>query len=298
MKIEFTDKGMSLIILMGIIVAIGIIGAGIVSFMDVKQRSYPLQAQSYQALNLANAGVEFAVRYAYDRYAGSKQSAQDSLGSPKTISFGSGNCGTFTIQYLGGADYTLKSLGVCGNAQREIRINKFAGYVQGNGLILTEVVNSAYPPIQGCYTYCPGPANKNASVPLTNTFGQDIYVKYIEIMLEPDQGSTNLVSGLYLDGTLVYDPATDTTNPNYMKQGQDDYICLTTPAGNGCSAPAVTPAKIPYAFNLNLIIPPGSSTQILYFKSASISGTFTIKLYYDFDSNYNNLQSATMSFTI
>jgi hypothetical protein len=287
MKIEFTDRGMSLIILMGIIVAVGIIGAGIVSFMDVKQRSYPVQVQSYQALNLANAGAEFAIRYANDRYVDAKQSAQDSLGLPKTISFGSGNCGTFTIQYIGGADYTLKSLGVCGNAQREVRITKFAGYVQGSGLILTEVVDSNYPPTEHSH---------DASVPITNTFDQDIYIKYMEVTLNSGQGSKNLIAGVYLDSMLVYDPATDKTNPNYVSH--KDTICIPTLEGSGCDTPAVTPAKIPFAFNFNLRIPPGSFTQLLNFSSGSVGGTYTIKLYFDFDTNYNNLQTATMSFTI
>jgi hypothetical protein len=297
MRMLFTERGASLIVLVIVIVAIGIIGAGVVSLMGVKQRSYPLQAQSYQALNLANAGIEFAIRYANDRYMNFGESTQDSLGSPKTVSFGSGNCGTFTIRYIGGTDYTLTSLGVCGNAQRTVRVNQFAGYAQGSGLILTEIVDSVYPPIQGCYTYCSGPSNQNVSVPLTNTYDRDIYIKYITVTLTPAQGSTNLVSGLYLDGALVYDPGTDTTNPNYKRQGHDDYVCIPTPAG-GCASPAVTPVKIPHAFNLNLRIPPGSFTQLLDFKSSSIRGTYTVVFYYDFNTNYLNLQSATMTFAI
>jgi len=298
MKTGYTERGASLVILIIIIVTLGILGTGIVSIMGVKQRSYPLQAQSYQAYNLANAGAEFAIRYANDRYVNFGESTQTSLGSSKTVSFGSGNCGTFTIQYLGGADYTLKSLGVCGNAQREVRINKFAGYMQGSGFILTDVVDSVYPPKQGCYTFCSGPANQNVSIPVTNTYDGDIYIKYITVTLDPAQGSANIISGLYQDGVLVYDPVTDKTNPNYQHHGKDDYVCIPAPGGSGCNASAIAPVKIPYAFNLNLKIPPGSFTQLLDFKSASITGTYTIKFYFDFDTNYNNLQSATMTFTI
>ena len=298
MKMLFTERGAALIVLVIVIVIIGIMGTGVVSIMGVKQRSYPFQVQSYQALNIANAGVEFAIRYANDRYVNFGESTQTSLGSPRTVSFGTGNCGTFTIQYLGGAAYTLRSLGVCGNTQREVRINKFAGYTQGSGLILTDVVNSAYPPIKGCYSNCPDIPSRVVSAPVTNMFDQDIYVKYIEVTFEPTPpGNSNLVLGLYLDGTFVYNPGTDTMNPNY--NGYDS-ICIPTPGGGGCSGSAITPAKIPYAFNLNLRIPPGSFTQMLDLKSTSMpAGTnIIIKFYFDFDTNYLNLQSATMSFVI
>lgn len=61
------NKGFSLIVLVIIIVILGILGAGLVSLMGSKHRSYPMPAQNYKALNLANAGVEFAIRYAREK---------------------------------------------------------------------------------------------------------------------------------------------------------------------------------------------------------------------------------------
>jgi hypothetical protein len=59
-------RGAALIILIIVITITGLIGAGILSMMGAKQRSYAFQLQSYQAYMLAHAGVEFAIRYAYD----------------------------------------------------------------------------------------------------------------------------------------------------------------------------------------------------------------------------------------
>ena len=53
-------RGAALIILIIVITITGLIGAGILSMMGAKQRSYAFQLQSYQAYMLAHAGVEFA----------------------------------------------------------------------------------------------------------------------------------------------------------------------------------------------------------------------------------------------
>ena len=60
------NKGAALVILIIVITITGLIGAGILSMMGAKQRSYVFQLQSYQAYMLAHAGVEFSIRYARD----------------------------------------------------------------------------------------------------------------------------------------------------------------------------------------------------------------------------------------
>ena len=55
-------RGAALVILIIVITITGLIGAGILSMMGAKQRSYAFQLQSYQAYMLAHAGVEFAIR--------------------------------------------------------------------------------------------------------------------------------------------------------------------------------------------------------------------------------------------
>lgn len=302
MKKGFTDKGVSLVVLIVVITVVGILGAGIVSFMGVKQRSYPAQAQAYQALNLAHAGIEFAIRYANDRFEENQESLSESIskcGTGKSINFGNGK---FTICY-DDQKQAIKSIGEVGIAKREVWLNKPGSYVTGKGLFLTKIINDKYPPIQGCYDDCPShQQNQYISIPVTNDYEQDVYIKHIEITLIPAQGSSNLLSGLYSGSTIVYDASNDKKNPNYLKKGKDSYICIPEPGGTEnckktCPNPQ-TPAKIPYDYNLNLRIPPGPSTDILDFKSASIKGTYTLKFYFDFDTNYKNINTATMTFTI
>ncbi len=305
MKIEFTDKGMALIVLMGIIVAVGIMGAGIVSFMDVKQRSYPVAVRSYQALNLANAGVEFAIRYKTENPGAFLNSTNPlSPGNAITVNFGEGR---FTVQYLGNpptSNYALKSTGECGVGKREVRIEKFAGYSQGGGIVLSPIVNATcQQPAQGCLNAncttisCPGgaSANRSVSIPMTNLFDNSIYIKYIE--LNRDGGSTsNRLRNIYLGGILEYSYTSDGMNPNLSGSGVNRGICIPTFSGAGCSG--LSSAKVPYGYNWDLQIQPGALTEILNFNSNSISGQYKLKIYFDFNTSYGSLQSVTINFTI
>jgi hypothetical protein len=305
MKTVFTDKGMSLIILMGIIVAVGIIGAGIVSFMDVKQRSYPVAVKSYQALNLANAGAEFAIRYK-TQYPGAFLNPTNPIlpGNSVTVNFGEGK---FTIQYLGNpptSNYALKSIGECGVSKREVRIDRFAGYSQGSGLVLTPVVDATcQQPVQGCLDAncnvisCPGggSSNKNVSMPLTNLFDSPIYIRYIE--LNREGGNTNNhLQDVYLQGILKYSYTSDLSNPNIDGSGANRGVCM--PEFNGTGCPGLSSARVPYGYDWNLQIQPGAITEILNFNSSNDVGQYKIKIYFDFDTSYSNIQSVTINFAI
>ncbi len=63
MKTLFNNKGAALIILIIAMTLISVLGASMVSIMGAKQRGFVYQADSYRAFNLANAGVEYAMRY-------------------------------------------------------------------------------------------------------------------------------------------------------------------------------------------------------------------------------------------
>lgn len=292
MRKRLTDKGISLVILILIITIIGVLGAGIVSFMGSKQKSYPVQAQAYQALNLAHAGIEFAIRYAYDRYNQAGQSAIDCLGTPVVVNFGNGS---FEVQYVGGTNYTLKSIGRSGAAMREVRLNKFPGYSMGDGFVLTKTIDS---------NYSPSSHSTNVSVPLTNLYNQTIYIKNIKVTINPTQGSSNRIQTLSVGGTTVYDfinqiPQNDSTNPNADGHGANRGICIPTPSGGGdCPSGSLTPAQIPFAFNLNLAIPPGSVTEVINFNSASSKGTYNLIFTFDFNTGYANPKEVAMTFTI
>ena len=61
-----SQRGVSLMVLILAITVFAGVAAGVVTLLRVRHESYPYQVQSYQAYALANAGVEFAVRYARD----------------------------------------------------------------------------------------------------------------------------------------------------------------------------------------------------------------------------------------
>ncbi len=116
-----TDKGFSLIVLIVVITLTSLLGVGIVSFMGAKQKTLVPQVQAYQAYAIAHAGIEFAVRYAYDN---KDDNDFPNAHFPKTIPFGGGS---FTITY----DLTnnlVRSVGVYETASRTIELTNFRSY--------------------------------------------------------------------------------------------------------------------------------------------------------------------------
>lgn len=116
-----TEKGISLVILIVAITLTSLLGAGIISFMGAKQKTLVPQAQTYQAYSIAHAGIEFAIRYAYDN-----KDDNDFPNShfPKTVSFGGGS---FTITY-DSTNNTVQSVGVYETASRTIQLTNFRSY--------------------------------------------------------------------------------------------------------------------------------------------------------------------------
>lgn len=304
MKIKYTEKGTSLIILVIIIVVVGILGTGLVSIMGAKQRAYPVQAQSYQALNLANAGIEFAIRYGAEdisRY----NTSGGVLRSGMTVNFGNGS---FTVTYLNNPpDYTLKSVGVCGNAKREVRLKGYPGYAMlpttggGTGIILTKIPDPTDPPEEH---------SKTTNIPITNLFNKVVYIKKMEITFNPEGGSKNLIDTIKLGNQTIYDAADDTNNRNRYDDGDAYYTCIpksdsvgTCYANNKCENP-MTPLILPWDYTLptSAQLQPGGNIQDLVLTSGSIKGEYTIKFYFDFDPTTTrddlNLQVSTMKFTV
>lgn len=116
-----TEKGISLVVLIIAITLTSILGVGIVSFMGAKQKALVPQVQSYQAYAIAHAGIEFAIRYAYDN---KDDSDFPSAHFPRTIAFGGG---AFTISYDVTAN-TLRSVGIYETATRTIEVTNFRSY--------------------------------------------------------------------------------------------------------------------------------------------------------------------------
>jgi hypothetical protein len=116
-----TDKGFSLIVLIVAITLTSLLGVGIVSFMSAKQKTLVPQVQAYQAHAIAQAGIEFAIRYAYDN---KDDNDFPNAHFPKTISFGGGS---FTITY-DRINNVVRSVGTYETASRTIELTNFRNY--------------------------------------------------------------------------------------------------------------------------------------------------------------------------
>jgi len=122
------NKGVTLITL---IIAITIFAVFITVFsyvMIAKHGSEALYVQSTRAYAVAQAGIEYGIRYATDNgyWAAGDPGITESLGS-----------GSFTLVYTQAtmsASSKLTSTGTVGNAERQIILNNFVGFVSGKAI--------------------------------------------------------------------------------------------------------------------------------------------------------------------
>jgi hypothetical protein len=117
----FTEKGMSLVVLIVAITLTSLLGVGITSFMSAKHKTLVPQAKTYQAYTIAHAGIEFAIRYAYDN---KDDGDFPNAHFPKTVPFGGGS---FTITY-DSTNNVVRSVGVYETASRTIELTNFKSY--------------------------------------------------------------------------------------------------------------------------------------------------------------------------
>ena len=127
------NKGVTLITL---IIAITIFSVFITVFsyiMIAKHESEPLYVQSTQAYAVAQAGIEYGIRHATDNesnFFANPASVFPVPGTPQ--SFGDGS---FTLEYDSVND-ELTSTGTVGVAEREIILQRFAGWASGQAISL------------------------------------------------------------------------------------------------------------------------------------------------------------------
>lgn len=92
MKMLSNNKGMSLVILIIAMTLIAILGASFVSLVGSKHKGFIYQNNAYQALNIANAGVEYAIRHISDGLSDASDSYfQDTPINIDSIGFGGGS---------------------------------------------------------------------------------------------------------------------------------------------------------------------------------------------------------------
>jgi hypothetical protein len=184
MKID--NRGISLVVLIVAMTLIAILGASFVSLMGSKQKGFLYQIDSYRALNIANAGVEYAIRYAGDNIDSTGASQNDFFHSaanyipvlsvvPDTTNLNNAAQwkrfdfagGQFYISYYLNAstpyvdDFAenkiLYSVGVIRETKRVVKLRKFLTYASpsSTGLGRLNLVPNNPPYINGNYLVVP-----------------------------------------------------------------------------------------------------------------------------------------------
>lgn len=139
---------------------IAALGASFVSLVGTKHRGFLYQNDSYHALNIANSGVEHAIRYISDGLCNQGSSYYGSQ-SISNVSFGGGS---FTVA----RNYNLTTISsdnidvtaTYGSATRRVRLSSFRRYLTPLTLSPTQSPYRSWP----YYTYVPLIGNQNASV--------------------------------------------------------------------------------------------------------------------------------------
>jgi hypothetical protein len=124
------NKGIALVILIVAMTLIAILGTSFVSLMGSKQKGFLYQIDSYRSLNIANAGVEYAIRYVSDGL--SDTASNNFFSSPSTTVTRGFAGGTFVFNY----DHTNNRITVTGNypdpnpvSKRDVRLSNFRRYL-------------------------------------------------------------------------------------------------------------------------------------------------------------------------
>jgi len=151
MKTLFNNRGISLIVLIVAMTLIAILGASFVSLMGSKQKGFLYQIDSYRALNIANAGVEFAIRYVSDGLSDTTNPSNNFFNNPSAAVTKSFADGAFIFTY----DHINNRIAVTGSypdptplSRREIKISNFRRYLSPISLI-PDGLSTSIPQISG-----------------------------------------------------------------------------------------------------------------------------------------------------
>jgi hypothetical protein len=132
MKMLSNNKGVALIVLIVAMTLIAILGTSFVSLIGSKQKGFLYQINSYRALNIANAGVEYAIRYVSDGLSDTTNPSNNFFNNPSAAVTRGFAGGTFTFTY----DHINNRITVTGNypdpspvSRRDVRLSSFRRYL-------------------------------------------------------------------------------------------------------------------------------------------------------------------------
>jgi hypothetical protein len=144
MKTLFNNKGISLVILVVAMTLIAILGTSFVSLMSSKQKGFLYQINSYRSLNIANAGVEYAVRYISDGVSNASSTYFQDLSTGDDIGITSFAGGSFLVirnfnNTIGNDN--IEVTGLYKNSRRVVRLSNFRRYIGALTLVSDPTVS-------------------------------------------------------------------------------------------------------------------------------------------------------------
>ena len=263
---HLNNKGVTLITL---IIAITIFAIFITVFsyvMVAKHGSSALYVQSTQAYAVAQAGIEYGIRYAIGDDDGVAFFADPASLFPVTDKdFGDGS---FTLIYNDPDNpNALTSKGKVGVAERVIILQNFASWVTGGAI--TPVPGGDIP------YQDPVPAEqKNIVVPTLNNYAYDIYIDKIELAKEG--GNPARLDQIKLGGTTVW-------------------------TGNKVNISTNSDSSTLFSFNevAYYTMASGASLDRIEVQATSeVRGTWYLTFWYSKQSDLSDPQSSLITFTI
>lgn len=219
MKTLSNNRGISLIILIIAMTLIAVIGASFVSLVGSKHKGFLYQNDSYRALNITNAGVEYAIRYVSDNLKDTANTYFQNPGAfqtpatPVTVNMSTNE--SFSFYYNYGSDL-LSVTGSFGNSTRRINLSNFRRYIDS----ITLQYNSAIPLSTRSPSYSYDGSSSNVHLPFINNNDLAITIVGVSVVLpswSPSSSIRYLKRIYFTQGateTQVYNYQTDTSFPS------------------------------------------------------------------------------------
>ena len=252
------NDGISVIALVIALLLLSSVGFVFSSLIITKQKSAPLPLRSAQAFYLAQAGIEYAIRYTADNYTDFQADPDNIFPLQKSI-----GAGSFNVTYDAGDNIT--SNGTAGIGQRVITLSSFVSYLaQGVEGITLDPGNP--PPYQGTGG---GGDQKNIYIPTVNNYDYDVYIFRIDLAKEG--GKQARLNEIRLGNTTVWtgkkvNVSTDHANPT------------------------------PFSFSYYTMVPGLLEDRIQLQDTAELSGTWYLTFHYSAQTDLSNPETSTITF--
>jgi hypothetical protein len=257
------NDGISIVALIIVLLILSTVGFVFSSLIITKQKSAPLPLRSAQSFYLAEAGIEYAIRYATDNEPDFWTDPKIIFPDPPDTLTKSLSPGSFNVTY--NADASITSTGTASIAKRVITLASFPTYVVG-GEITLEPGN---PPYQGT-----GGHQKDIYIPTVNNYNYDVYI--FQIDLAKEGGNTARLNQIGLGGTTVWtgnkvDVSTDHNSPTLFPFNQVPYYTMA----------------------------PGAALDGIQVQTmAEVSGTWYLTFHYSKQTDLSDPEMSTITFII